>query len=221
MFQKNTEWYADRWDGDVDFETGFAEAGEYFQQLVDGECFNKGVLSVGYADLEQQFLAGNGAIYPMGSWFTAAEGNADKDFEVGVFYPPTSGGAQHLMQGLNYGSIGIYNGSEHPETTYEMLKFVLMDDVYGARLLEVDGLFSALDPPLTYPIDAAAVGVAGPARRGADHVGSVRLSSWASRRRPASWRSTTASASRSWPVRSPTWAAGLSELDEFWNDAER
>ena len=152
VFQKNTAWYADRWDGAVDFETGFADAAGFFKQLVDDECFNKGVLSVGYADLEQQFLAGRGAIYPMGSWFTAAEGNADNDFEVGVFYPPTSDGARHLMQGLNYGSIGIYNESEHPETAYDLMKFALMDEVYGAKLLEVDGLFSALDPPLTYPM---------------------------------------------------------------------
>ncbi len=152
VFQKNADWYADRWDGEVDFETGFAEAGAFYNELVAGECFNKGALSVGYADLEQQFLAGKGAIYPMGSWFTAAEGNAEKDFDVGVFFPPTSGGAQHMMQGLNYGSIGVYNESEHPETAYELMKFALMDDVYGAKLLEVDGLFSTLDPPLTYPM---------------------------------------------------------------------
>ncbi len=154
VFGKNTQWYADRWNGDVSFETGFAEAAGFFKELVDGGCFNKGALSVGYADLEQQFLAGGGAIYPMGSWFTAAEGAADKDFEVGVFYPPSSDGVPHLLQGLSYGSLGIYNESEHPETAYELMKFALMDEVYGAKLLEVDGLFSALDPPLTYPMTA-------------------------------------------------------------------
>ena len=152
VFQKNPQWYADRWEGDVSFEEGFADAAGYFNELVDGGCFNKGALSVGYADLEQQFLAGKGAIYPMGSWFTAAEAKADNDFEVGVFYPPSADGTPHLMQGLNYGSTAVYNQSEHPETTYELMKFALMDEVYGARLLEVDGLFSSLEPPLTYPM---------------------------------------------------------------------
>ena len=220
VFQKNTEWYADRWDGDVDFETGFAEAGEYFQQLVDGECFNKGVLSVGYADLEQQFLAGNGAIYPMGSWFTAAEGNADKDFEVGVFYPPTSGGAQHLMQGLNYGSIGIYNGSEHPETTYELLKFVLMDDVYGARLLEVDGLFSALDPPLTYPMTPLQLELQGLLAEAPTTSGLYGLI--VGEPPPAGIMAVYDRVGQSFLAGQVTdVGSGLSELDEFWNDAER
>ena len=152
VFHHNPRWYADRWAGTVSFEEGFAEAAEYYKQLVDDGCFNKGALSVGYADLEQQFLAGKAAIYPMGSWFTAAEANADKDFEVGVFYAPSSDGVPHLLQSLSYGSGGIYNESEHPEVAFELLKFALMDDVYGTKLLQVDGLFSALDPPLTYPM---------------------------------------------------------------------
>ena len=154
VFHNNPRWYADRWDGDVSFESGFAEAGEYFKLLVDSECFNKGALSVGYADLEQQFLAGKAAIYPMGSWFTAAEANADKDFEVGLFFAPSSDGVPHLLQSLGYGSGGIYLESEHPEVAFELLKFSNMDEVYGAKLLQVDGLFSALDPPLTYPMTA-------------------------------------------------------------------
>ncbi len=72
----------------------------------------KGALSVGYADLEQQFLAGKAAIYPMGSWFTAAEASADKDFEVGVFYAPSSDGVPHLRQSLSYGSGGIGQGGD-------------------------------------------------------------------------------------------------------------
>lgn len=152
VFHHNPRWYADRWAGTVSFEEGFAEAAEYYKQLVDDGCFNKGALSVGYADLEQQFLAGKAAIYPMGSWFTAAEAAADKDFEVGVFYAPSSDGVPHLLQSLSYGSGGIYNESEHPDVAFELLKFALMDDVYGTKLLQVDGLFSALDPPLTYPM---------------------------------------------------------------------
>ena len=152
VFHHNPRWYADRWAGTVSFEEGFAEAAEYYKQLVDEGCFNKGALSVGYADLEQQFLAGKAAIYPMGSWFTAAEAAADKDFEVGVFYAPSSDGVPHLLQSLSYGSGGIYIESDHPEVAFELLKFTTMDDVYGAKLLQVDGLFSALDPPLTYPM---------------------------------------------------------------------
>jgi len=123
------------------------------QSFVDNGYFNKGALSVGYADLEQQFLAGKAAIYPMGSWFTAAEAAASKDFEVGVFSIPTKDGKPSLVASANYGSAPVvYAKSENPEAAFELSKFYVMDPVYGAKFLQVDGLFSNLNPPLEYPM---------------------------------------------------------------------
>ena len=152
VFHNNTRWYADRWDEKVRFDADFHEAATFFNGLVEKGYFNKGALIVGYADLEQQFLAGKAAIYPMGSWFSAAEAAADKDFEVGVFYAPSFDGVPHLLQSLSYGNGAIYIKSEHKETAFELMKFEYMDPVFGAKFLEIDGLFSALDPPLTYPM---------------------------------------------------------------------
>ena len=154
IFSRNTSWYADRWDNTVRFtDPDWVEAASAFKHLVDNEYFNRGALSVGYADLEQQFLAGRAAMYPMGSWFSAAEANADKDFEVGVFYAPTKDGNAHLLQSLSYGTGGtIYAGSKNPEAAFNLLKFALLDPEFGGQFLEVDGLFSALDPPIEYPM---------------------------------------------------------------------
>lgn len=154
IFHNNPQWYADRWDGKVSFtDPDWVEAATKFKQMVDAEYFNKGALSVGYADLEQQFLAGKAAMYPMGCWFTAAEASADKDFEVGVFYSPTKSGAHHLLQSMSYGTGGtIYADSDYPEAAFELLKFALLDPEYGAQFLQVDGLFSALEPPIEYPM---------------------------------------------------------------------
>ena len=128
VFAENPNWYADRWAGKVSFtDQEWVEATEFFKRLVDNGCFNKGALSIGYADLEQQFLAGNATIYPMGSWFSAAEANADKDFEVGVFLAPNKSGKRHLLQSLAYGAWAIYVDSEHPEIAYELAKFYRFD----------------------------------------------------------------------------------------------
>jgi ABC-type glycerol-3-phosphate transport system substrate-binding protein len=147
----NPQWNTDRWAGKVHFaDDNWVEAASFFKGLVDKGYFNKGALSVGYSDLEQQFLSGKAVMYPMGSWFTAAEAAATKDFEVGVFLTPSKNSAVHLLQTLNYGEWAIYAKSKNPEAAYKLMKFYIMDPVYGVMALQADGLYSNLVPPLTY-----------------------------------------------------------------------
>jgi ABC-type glycerol-3-phosphate transport system substrate-binding protein len=152
IYCKNTQWYADRWAGKVHYtDANVVEAANRFRDMVEKGWFNKGALSVAYSDLEQQFLSGKGAMYPMGAWFTAAEASAKKDFEVGVFFSPTKSGAAHLLQSLQFGTTPvIYAKSKHPKEAWRLVKFWAMDPVQGAKALQVDGNYSALIPPLTY-----------------------------------------------------------------------
>jgi len=140
----------------------------FLQRLVDKGYFNKGALSIGYADLQQQFLDGKGAMYQMGSWFTAAEATAKKDFDVGVFTLPTKDGKPCLVATAGYGnSPSIYAKSPVAEEAYKLVKFFVMDPTFGAKFIQVDGLFSNLTPPLTYEMsplqkDLAAITTKGP-----------------------------------------------------------
>jgi ABC-type glycerol-3-phosphate transport system substrate-binding protein len=140
----------------------------FLQRLVDKGYFNKGALSIGYADLEQQFLAGKAAMYPMGSWFTAAEAKATKDFDVGVFTIPTKDGKPSLVATAGYGnSPSVYAKSPVAAEAFKLVKFFVMDPKYGAEFIKVDGLFSNLNPPLTYEMsplqkDLAAITTKGP-----------------------------------------------------------
>jgi ABC-type glycerol-3-phosphate transport system substrate-binding protein len=89
----------------------------------------------------------------MGSWFTAAEAAAKKDFEVGVFSIPTRDGKPSLVASSGYGSAPVvYAKSKNPEAAWKLAKFYVMDPVYGAKFIQVDGLFSNLNPPLEYPM---------------------------------------------------------------------
>lgn len=154
IYHNDTQWYTDRWAGKVHFtDDNYVEAANWFNSLVTKGYFNKGALSIAYSDLEQHFLTGEAAIYPMGCWFTAAEAKAQKDFDVGVFFAPTKDGKPHLLQSLAYGTGGcIYAKSKNPEAAFKLLKFALMDPTYGTKFIQVDGLYSALNPPLTYPM---------------------------------------------------------------------
>jgi ABC-type glycerol-3-phosphate transport system substrate-binding protein len=147
----NPQWYTDRWAGKVHFtDDNWVEAASFFKSLVDKGYFNKGALSLGYSDLEQQFLSGKAVMYPMGSWFSAAEAAAKKDFEVGVFLMPSKDSAAHLLQVLNYGEWAIYAKSKNPQLAYKLMKFYIMDPVFGVKALQADGLYSNLVTPLTY-----------------------------------------------------------------------
>ena len=86
----------------------------------------------------------------MGSWFSAAEATADKDFEVGVFLAPNKNGKAHLLQSLAYGAWAIYAQSEHPEIACELAKFYRFDPKWGVESIKADALFSNLNPPQTY-----------------------------------------------------------------------
>lgn len=51
-------------------------------------------LSRNYADTEKAFLGGQGAMYPMGSWFAASADRSKPPFGVGVFPWPTDDGSK-------------------------------------------------------------------------------------------------------------------------------
>ncbi len=162
--------WTDKYAGKLTFQTTpeILDGIAFFEKLVDKGYFNKGALSIGYADLEGQFLAGKGAMYFMGSWFTAAEAKATKDFAVGVFPMPTKDGRTSLVASAGYGSSpSVYAKSADTADAYKLVKFFVMDPVFGAKFIQVDGLFSNLTPALTYPMsqlqqDLAALVTKGP-----------------------------------------------------------
>ncbi|NJM09194.1 extracellular solute-binding protein, partial [Candidatus Gracilibacteria bacterium] len=90
---QDPEWVQKRKQGQVSFaDPAFKGALTKFKTLVDSGAFNEGGLGIDYGQLQDAFLAGEGAMYPMGTWFIAAEATADKEFEVGVFPMPTESG---------------------------------------------------------------------------------------------------------------------------------
>lgn len=85
------------WQQDV--KAGKIKAGESllpylerYRTWIDKGYVDKNALGMKYADAETNFLSGKSGMYVMGSWFTATEAKAKKDFEVGVFPAPVDKG---------------------------------------------------------------------------------------------------------------------------------
>lgn len=151
VFKDNPAWYKDRWDGKVHFtDPGFIEGANFVSGMVKKGYFNKGGLGLAYADAEKDFLAGKAAMYPMGSWFTAAESKAKKDFEVGVFAIPTKDGKPFMFGNDNQSGYSVSKTSKHPEAALKFAKYMMFDKVAGKAYLQADGLFSSLKEPIVY-----------------------------------------------------------------------
>ncbi|MBP1988664.1 ABC transporter substrate-binding protein [Paenibacillus eucommiae] len=151
VYKDQPNWYADRYDDKVKFsDPGWMEAAQYYAGLVNKGYFNKGVLSIDYAAVEQEFLKGNGAMYPMGVWFSAAEAKAVKDFEVGVFPAPTKDGSKSLVGGENVGGYSVSKNSKNPEAALKFAKYIALDPEALKGFLQADGSFSSLKDPVQW-----------------------------------------------------------------------
>ena len=73
----------------------FVDALRPYEQLVSAGWLTGDELNLGYADLQQTFLDGAAAMYPMGSFFAGAV-PMDHPFEIGIFPMPTLGGDKVL-----------------------------------------------------------------------------------------------------------------------------
>lgn len=148
IFAENECWYGQRADGKVKFtDKEWIDAATTYQQWNADGYFNSGALGIGYTQLEQQFVSGQGAMYPMGSWFA---GSPQPDFPVGVFPMPTDDGAGALAGSI--GSVGytVSKTSAHPEQALRLAKFLALSPS-GVSAQAMAGNLTAVD--LDEPID--------------------------------------------------------------------
>jgi ABC-type glycerol-3-phosphate transport system substrate-binding protein len=151
IFGKNPNWYADRNAGKTSYtDENWLEVAGRFHNLAKKGYFNEGALSIDYTQMEQEFLKGKAAMYPMGSWFAAAYEAAKPDFEVGVFAPPTLDGSGPYMSGSRGTSFAVSATSKHPEAALRFAKFLVLDPEFHKAFSQVDGMFSGLVEPINY-----------------------------------------------------------------------
>lgn len=90
LLSVDPDWAEKRRAGEVQFtDPEFAAPVEKWMALQDSGYFNSDALTVDYGQLVAKFLAGEGVMYPMGTWAAAT---VSEDFEIGVFALPSESG---------------------------------------------------------------------------------------------------------------------------------
>ena len=91
----------------------FVTALEQYATMASRGWITDDALSLGYVDLQQTFLDGAGAMYPMGS-FVAGAVPMDHPFEIGIFPMPTLDGTKRLAT-YTSGGPAISTATPDPE----------------------------------------------------------------------------------------------------------
>jgi raffinose/stachyose/melibiose transport system substrate-binding protein len=105
--------------------------------LAKAGYFNKDALSLNYAGLQQEFLDGKEAMYPMGTWAASATAVGAAKFGVGVFRLPTDNGI--AVQGVftNGGAV-VSARSAHLDAAKKLAAFWSLDPTTNATLAKND-----------------------------------------------------------------------------------
>ncbi|MFE7390024.1 ABC transporter substrate-binding protein [Streptomyces sp. NPDC057582] len=115
VYKKTPDWLSQRGQGKVKFtDEAFVTAAQKVADLAGKGYIDRAGLSRSYADTEQAFRDGKGAMYPMGSWFSASADAKKPDFDTGVFAWPTDQGAPALPGVLGGGMTVSSKASDVP-----------------------------------------------------------------------------------------------------------
>ena len=111
---KDDNYLKDLRSGDRNFSDPLMkDAIDAYANLVASGWTNSTALSLNYSELQQTFLNGEGAMYPMGSFFAGAV-PLDHPFEIGVFPMPALDGSPRLVT-YTSGGPAVSALTEHPE----------------------------------------------------------------------------------------------------------
>lgn len=139
---EHPDWYADMSSGDLTFSETYGDSVERYADWVAAGYLNADALGVKYPDAEQNFLAGNTALYPMGSWFAGTEAKTPDAPEIGVFRSPAVKGVDNPAMGANIASpYMILKTSEAQDAAAKLVEFLVTDEDAVVAQLEVDGNF--------------------------------------------------------------------------------
>ncbi|RNL77632.1 ABC transporter substrate-binding protein [Nocardioides marmorisolisilvae] len=140
----NPDWHKKMSSGDLTFSQTFAGSAKRYADWLKAGYVPKDAVGVKYADAEANFLAGKVAIYPMGSWFAAAEKAAPKKPDIGVFSTPVEheGDTPRVAAALANTYLAM-KASKHQDLAIKLIKFMTTDKTAITEQLSGDGIFRA------------------------------------------------------------------------------
>jgi ABC-type glycerol-3-phosphate transport system substrate-binding protein len=137
------QWVQKRYKGQVKFtDPEMVAAVSKFRQLVDAGGFDKGALSVSYADANTQFLAGKAGMYPMGSWLIGLI-TPEKAKDFGTFLLPSKTG-NPVVPFITGGTTSVNAKSAKADDAATFARAWSLSKPNLKSLIESDGAFPML-----------------------------------------------------------------------------
>jgi ABC-type glycerol-3-phosphate transport system substrate-binding protein len=141
VFQQTPTWYADIASGATTPAQTYLPWLDLYKSWIDKGFIGKQAVALKYPDAEKSFLAGKSAMYPMGSWFVAADAKATKGFEVGVFAPPMRGGSQPApLAGGSAGQLMIFKSTKRLDDAKALVRYLSTDRDAITKYLTIDSV---------------------------------------------------------------------------------
>ena len=111
---KDTNFLKDLKSGKRNFSDPLMKSAiDAYSMQVKNDWTNSNALSLNYSELQNTFLNGDGAMYPMGGFFAGAV-PLDHPFEIGVFAIPALDGSKRLVT-YTSGGPAVSASTDHPD----------------------------------------------------------------------------------------------------------
>ncbi|HEY3141046.1 MAG TPA: ABC transporter substrate-binding protein [Acidimicrobiales bacterium] len=152
LYADNPEWMHDRRAGDASFcDAGFKAGAAKLADLAAKGYIDRADVSRDHAAVQEAFLAGDGAMYPMGNWFASGVDNADEppDFEIGQFPWPSDDGSV-VVPAFTGGGLLVSSSAKHLDAARTFALEFQTNQAYLDNSAKADGLFPAIkgwEPP--------------------------------------------------------------------------
>jgi multiple sugar transport system substrate-binding protein len=135
---KDPNWLLKRKQNTVHFTDPLvAHAFGKWAALAKAGYFNKDALSLDYPGMQQEFLDGKEAMYPMGTWAASATAVGAAKFGVGVFRLPTDNGVAVQAVFTNGGAV-VNAKSAHLDAAKKLAAFWSLDPTTNSILAKND-----------------------------------------------------------------------------------
>lgn len=147
VYAGNPDWMHDRRAGEVSFcDDDFKAGAATLADLASKGYIDPADVSRDHAAVQEAFLAGDGAMYPMGNWFAAGVDTAEQPppFEIGQFFWPSDDGSM-VVPAFTGGGLLVNADSEHLDAARTFALEFQLDPENLDNSARADGLFPAIE----------------------------------------------------------------------------
>lgn len=133
--------YNGLFDGSTTWTDTFTEPFKAYQELVELGAFSESVLGISYDEAREEFLSGSAAMYPMGTWDTAAVLGSMSEDNVGTFFLPAKADGMQTCTVAQMDKIyAVSANCANPDAAVAFIKMLSTPEYQGKLVLDTGAL---------------------------------------------------------------------------------